>query len=99
MKKEEILNYLKELKKDSVFSKVGLFGSYAKGDFDAYSDVDIAVQFDRNYLKTHDVWDYFDAIGSIQHQIMQRFGLKNDIFDLDSASPLREQIEKGTIYV
>jgi len=97
--KEEILNYLRELKKDSVFSKVGLFGSYAKDDFDAYSDVDIAVQFDRNYLKTHDVWDYFDAIKSIQHQIMQRFGLKSDIFDLDSASPLREQIEKDTIYV
>ena len=99
MTKNEILDYLSELKSNSIFKEVGLFGSYAKNDFDSFSDVDIAVRMDSQYLKTHDVWDYFDAIESMRKSIMQRFHLKSDIFDLDSVSPLKEKIIKDIIYV
>jgi predicted nucleotidyltransferase len=99
VRREQILDYLRELKKESMVKKLGLFGSYAKDNFDDYSDVDIVVQFNSSYLKTHDVWEYFDTINAIKHSIMERFHLKSDIFDLDSASPLKEQIQKDAIYV
>lgn len=49
MKKEEILNKLKELKpvfKEEGLEIVGLFGSYANGTQTAFSDVDIAYRLD-----------------------------------------------------
>ena len=99
MTKESILEYLKELKTNSIFKEIGLFGSYAKDSFDGFSDIDIAVRVDKDYLKTHDVWDYFDAIKSIQQSIQKKFHLKSDIFDLDSISPFKEQIMRDIIYV
>ena len=99
MTRDKILDYLRELKANSIFQEIGLFGSYAKGSFDGFSDIDIAVRVDSQYLKTHDVWDYFDAIKSLQHSILEQFHLRSDIFDLDSVSPFKEQITEDIIYV
>lgn len=97
-----ILDYLKELKanpSNRIFEQIGLFGSYAKNSADEFSDIDIAVKVNQEYLRTHDVWEYFDAIRSIKEGILHKFHLKSDIFDLDSVSPLKEQIMKDVIYV
>ncbi len=101
MKKEEILEYLKQLQTqyNHVFTKIGLFGSYAKDNFDEFSDIDIAVKVNKEYLQTHDVWEYFEAINSIQNSIFNKFHIKSDIFDIDSVSPYKEQILKEIIYV
>jgi len=103
MTKDIIIEYLSKHKQEFQekygLEAIGLFGSYARDDFDEYSDVDIAVKFDSNYLDTHDVWDYFDTINSIKDNIMEKFHLKSDIFDLDSISPLKEQIQKDIVYV
>ena len=99
MTKEQILDYLREIKVNSIFKEIGLFGSYAKDSSDCFSDIDIAIRVDNQYLKTHDVWDYFDAIKSLQRSILEQFHIKSDIFDLDSISPFKEQIIEDIIYV
>lgn len=47
---QEIINCLKamkpELQKKYPITSLGLFGSYARGDFNAESDIDILVEFD-----------------------------------------------------
>jgi len=102
MLQQEILNYLKSFKESSqnkLFTEIGLFGSYAKNQADSYSDIDVAVRVNQEYLKTHDVWDYFDALKEIQTGLLKKFHRKSDIFDLDSASPLKKKIMKDIIYV
>ena len=102
MLQQEILNYLKSFKsssKNRIFTQIGLFGSYAKNSADKYSDIDVAVRIDPQYLREHDAWDYFDALKKIQDGLMEKFHLKSDIFDLDSVSPFKNKIEKDIIYV
>lgn len=102
MKRDEILSYLKEFKDSSqnrLFTEIGLFGSYAKNQADDFSDIDVAVKVDKNYLKQHDIWDYFDAINEIKIALLKRFNLRSDIFDLESSTPLVEKIKKDIIYV
>lgn len=51
--KEEILNYLKEIKpklKEDGITEIGLFGSYAKGTNDIASDIDIVIKSDAKTL-------------------------------------------------
>ncbi len=102
MKKDEILSFLKEFKKSSqnkFFSEIGLFGSYAKNEDDLYSDIDIAIKVDSDALSRYDVWEYFDALNKIKSSLLERFGLKSDIFDMDSQTSLVDKIKKDIIYV
>jgi len=102
LKKDEILSFLKEFKKSSqnkFFSEIGLFGSYAKNENDVYSDIDVAIKIDSEALRKYDVWEYFDALNKIKSSLLKRFGLKSDIFDMDSQAPLVEKIKKDIIYV
>jgi hypothetical protein len=102
MRRDEILDYLKEFKHSSqnkIFSEIGLFGSYARNQADVFSDVDIAVKINKDYLKEHDIWDYFNAINDMKKNILKRFNLQSDIFDLESSSTIVEKIKKDIIYV
>ena len=102
MKKDEILKYLKTFKESSqnkFFTEIGLFGSYARNQADVFSDIDVAVKVDKNYLNQHDVWDYFDAINEMKMNLLKRFNLQSDVFDLDSSTTLVEKIKKDIIYV
>ena len=102
MQNNNILAYLRTLKLNPdyrVFEEIGLFGSYAKQKADIFSDIDVAVKVDKNYLETHDVWDYFDAINAIKEGIFKKFHIKSDVFDVDSISPLKKEIMKDIIYV
>jgi len=100
--KDEILNFLREYKKSSknkFFSKVGLFGSFVRGDDDIYSDIDIVVKVDENALKNQDVWEYFESIRELKEEVLQKFNLKSDVFDIDSSSSFIDSIKKDIAYV
>jgi len=102
MRKDEILRYLKEFKNSSqnrLFTEIGLFGSYARNQADEFSDIDIAVKVDSDYLKKCDVWDYFDAINEMKMALLKQFNLRSDVFDLESSTPLVEKIKKDIVYV
>ncbi len=97
-----ILKYLADKKLDFEkygIEKIGLFGSFAKDTASENSDIDIAIKLKENYLKNHDVWEYFELIENIKKQIMNKFHKKSDIFDLDSKTYIKEYIQKEVIYV
>jgi predicted nucleotidyltransferase len=103
MTKEAILSFLKSYKnspQNLLFAQMGLFGSYARGEADPYSDVDVAVRIDHARLKEEDVWSYFDAIAMLKKAIWERFGVASDIYDLDSTGILSDRhIAQEIIYV
>jgi len=100
--KESIINYLCILKsklKNEGIDRIGLFGSFATDHADLYSDIDIAIKLQQNYLRHHDVWDYFTLIENIKKSIMNQFGRQSDVFDLESSSAINDAVSKELIYV
>jgi uncharacterized protein len=100
--KEHILEYLHEIKSElhqSGIVQLGLFGSYARNENTLYSDIDIAIKKEENYLQHRNAYTYFDKIAKIKQQLFEKFHRSSDIFDLDSRSSMKESIMKDIIYV
>lgn len=102
MTQEKILAYLKELKPEleaEGIEELALFGSFATHSQNVYSDVDIAIKKKDDFLDLHSAYDYFNLLSKIKSKIMRKLHLPSDVFDLDSQSSFKKQIEKELIYV
>lgn len=100
--KENIINYLNEIKDElriDGISELGLFGSFARDDAGVYSDIDIAIKKEQNYLHSRSAYDYFTEVSKIKELIRNKFHRNSDVFDLDSNSSMRIEIMKDLIYV
>jgi predicted nucleotidyltransferase len=100
--KEKILDYLGTMKvelEEFGIEKVALFGSFAKNQPNIYSDIDIAIQKKANFLDNHSAYDYFTLLNHIKFKVRKHFHVNVDIFDLDSKSIFKKEIEKELIYV
>ena len=91
----EILNKLIELKpllsKQYHVSQIGLFGSYAIGNFNDNSDIDILVDFNKPIG-----WEFFD----IQDILYKNLNRKIDLVSIKALKKqLKENILKQTIFV
>ncbi|MDF1883842.1 nucleotidyltransferase domain-containing protein [Sulfurimonas sp. SAG-AH-194-C21] len=100
--KENILEYLKEIKgelySDGIIS-LALFGSFARSEQSVYSDIDIAIKKESSYLKKRTAYTYLEEISKIKQMIQKKFHRNSDVFDLDSDSPMKENIKKELLYV
>jgi predicted nucleotidyltransferase len=96
--KSDILNFLSKEKEqlETKFrvSKIGLFGSYARGEETAESDIDIILEF---FPKTENLTDLKFALKAL---IKKEFGKDVDICREKYLKPYyRTQILKSAIYV
>jgi len=100
--KSSILQYLSEIKaellEDGIF-ELGLFGSFSRDEANVYSDIDIAIKKENNYLEKRTAYEYFQEIQKIKTLVRQKFHRNIDIFDLDSDSSMKNTIVKELIYV
>ncbi len=100
--KEKIIDYLKELKpelKAYGVEQLALFGSFATDKQNIYSDIDIAIRKESNFLKHYTAYDYFTLVEMIKNNILKHLHRNSDVFDLDSDSTFKESIKKEMIYV
>ncbi len=69
---------------------IGIFGSYARGDNDQDSDLDILIDFERQI-------DLLEIIG-LEQELTEKLGVKVDLITLRSLNPqIREYVEKDLI--
>lgn len=105
IEQSNILNYLAllkpELEKVGV-TKLGLFGSYAKGNNHHKSDIDIVYEIDFNHFKSiiGGGLKYLVYFDKLRQQIQRQFHTSVDLCDT-STMPLdkKESLLKGVIYV
>jgi predicted nucleotidyltransferase len=100
--KSAILDYLQEIKPildEKHISVVGFFGSFARDEATVYSDIDIAVKKDEEYLRMKTAYDYFDDVTFIKNLIIKKFHRNADIFDIDSHSSFKNEILREMIHV
>lgn len=82
----------RELEKKYPISEMGLFGSYARGDYNEHSDIDILVDFDSRI-------DGFDYI-KIAHHLEDAFKLKIDLVSRKGIKPkYLPYVENSLIHV
>jgi predicted nucleotidyltransferase len=96
MKRDEILTAIRSLsdaiKKDYHAEIVGLFGSFARGEEKASSDIDVLVRFD-------DEADLFDFVG-LSIFLEEKLGREVDVVPHDTVRPeLKEIIFKEAVPV
>lgn len=74
--KEKIVTILKKenpyLKRKYHVSKIGLFGSYARGDYNQKSDVDLLVEFSKPLG-----FEYFDLKNHVEQKLKKNVDLVN----------------------
>ena len=103
MRRDDILEYLRVLKlslPERPLLEIGLFGSQAKETANMTSDIDLFVKFDPGYLKSHDVWSYFDVLNEIKRRTEAHFNFPVDIVDKENANTtLQRAIEKEGVSV
>lgn len=96
MTKEEILAFLhahkNELYQKYSVTKLGLFGSYAKGNATHESDVDVVVQLAKPNLL---------ALSALQQELQESLKIHVDVIRLrETMNPfLKDQISQEAIYV
>ncbi len=95
--KAQILSFLKEHKEDFQkrfgVTKMGLFGSYARGTAQEESDIDIAIEMDKKFKKIR-------FFLSLERELEGIFHKKVDLGIESSLKPEAQKfIEKEIIYV
>jgi len=96
MNRDEILNYLKlyknEHKEHYFIDKLGIFGSFARGEATSSSDLDVVVGFTKPNLLTQ---------STIMLDLKKHFNIDVDVVALwDKMNPrLKKRIDADAIYV
>lgn len=96
MKKEDIISFISghkaEFRQKFGVKKIGLFGSYARGEVRKGSDIDIVVELEKP--------DLFFLIG-IKQAVEEALSCKVDVVRLREKmnEALRRRIERDVIYV
>lgn len=94
MEKKQILEILKNIKKDFAIDKFVLFGSYAKGTNTNTSDIDIAYILDKNNKLS------FDRYLLLEDRLKKQLKTKIDLMNFNKMNPLiKLDAKKDFIYV
>ena len=98
MTKETILDYLtkhkKELQQKYQIEKIGIFGSYARGEAHKNSDIDILYSLKDDFKFT------FDQYIEFENRLKKAFGTKVDLVNSKKLNPLiKLGAKKDFIYV
>ncbi len=90
--KKKLKNIQPDLQKKYGVSRIGVFGSFSRGDEIRNSDIDILVEFDKDI-------DIFEFI-SLKDFLSEILSRKIDLVTEDAIKPLmREDIMKEVVYI
>jgi predicted nucleotidyltransferase len=95
--RDQILNFISENRKMLLerfhITKIGLFGSYARGEQKDSSDIDLLVEFEEN------TQDLYDLKLQLKEFFKENFGIETDICREKYIKPrLKRSILKETVY-
>lgn len=103
LQKNEILKYIQEIKPELEkigICRIGLFGSFAKGNATTNSDIDIVLESTDKFIELYDGVEAFNYFEELRQKIMNRFGREVDICDIASMpKEKQDKILSGVIYV
>lgn len=103
MNKEKIINSLKSYNKkhiDDGFVLVSLFGSYATGAYDMFSDIDLTYKINHDKFYKDDAFLKLEKIQEIKKELESKFHKKVDLIPANSKNTLiQESLKKEQIFI
>jgi len=103
MKQSEIIDFLNKYNKkfeNKGFRFVSLFGSYARGTEDAFSDIDLTYKIDHTIFYKDDAFAKLEKIDEIKKDLERIFQKRVDLIPADTNNTLiRENIDKEQIKI
>lgn len=82
------------------FIVLGVFGSQARGDSGADSDLDLLYRLEDRFLDRYPGWAAYKRIDAIKDDLAQRLGMSIDVADLESLDAIgRKSILPEIVYV
>jgi len=97
-KKLKVLELIKNKYKD-FFEIKYIVGSFARGDFDKNSDIDIVYSLKKNIITNMDVFEIFNILNDIKLELEQKLNRKIDLIDESSLNNIAKKYMKEKIYV
>ena len=95
------LKVLKELnqKYKNFFEIKYIVGSFARGDFNSKSDIDIVYSLNKNVIENMDVFEIFNILNNIKLELSQKLNRKIDLIDESALNNIAKKYMKDKIYV
>lgn len=95
--KEQIIDYFEKnklkLRADYGVRRIGIFGSLITGNFNENSDIDIAIDMEKEKKNIH---NFFELKRTLEKELNRKI----DLGFIDSIKPIiKENIEKHIIYI
>ena len=101
LKQKEIVDYLHQYnaeKLPSGIQLVGLFGSYARGTQDSYSDIDITYRIDHNIFYKDNAFKKLIALEEIKKELEDALHHRVDLIPVNTNNVLlQESLQKEQI--
>jgi len=97
-KELKILKKLNQKYKD-FFEIKYIVGSFARGDFDSKSDIDIVYSLNKNVIENMDVFEIFNILNNIKLELSQKLNRKVDLIDESALNNIAKKYMKDKIYV
>ncbi len=94
LKQKEILDYLHQYNIDKLpkgIEFVSIFGSYARGTQDVYSDVDISYRLDHDVFYKDNAFKKLIALEEIKEDLEHTFGHRVDLIPANTKNPLLQK--------
>ena len=98
----EVLKQARKIYREEGLDIVGLFGSYATGTHDRFSDIDIAYRLDRPRFseRYRDGFSKLARLEEVKRSLQHRLHKRVDFVALDTLSEtVRNDLEGSMIYV
>lgn len=101
MDRDEILQKLRE--KENMFHQkgvtvVGIFGSYARNEARADSDIDILIRFRPDVLQKSDPLRLFSELRGLKERLSDEFGKAVDLADMDALDEIGKKYILSELY-
>lgn len=87
----EVLNIYNEKHKNDGFKFMSLFGSYARGTEDMFSDIDLTYKINHNLFFKDDGFAKLEKLEEIKRELETTFHKKVDMIPINSNNHLLQQ--------
>ena len=96
----KILHHFNTMHKEEGFKIVSLFGSYARGTEDIFSDVDLTYKIDHNIFYKDDAFAKLNKIQEIKKELEKAFHKKVDLIPANTKNlMIQESLQKEQIAI
>ena len=103
--KQDSCEILSNFENKNAVKKIGVFGSFARGDYTKGSDIDLVIDY--NYAKTDvvdDVFKFLNFIGEIREMFKSRYNKETDIVEYKALEQkenrlLKQELDREIVWI